>query len=72
VKRRSFRVVLTLWPATGCIFETGRRRTAAEGARTRSGPFASKNGVTLKISQNSEMSVYSDGESHGNFFSPVW
>jgi hypothetical protein len=28
--------------------------------------------LRLKISQNSEMSVYSDGESHGNFFSPVW
>jgi hypothetical protein len=56
----------------GCIFETGRRRTAAEGARTGAAPFASKNGVTLKISQDSEMSVYSNGESHGNFLSPVW
>jgi len=56
----------------GCIFETGRRRTAAEGARTRAALFASKDGVALKISQDGEMSVHSKGESDGNFFSPVW
>lgn len=56
----------------GCIVETGRRRTAAEGARTGAAPFASKNGVTLKIGQDSEMSVYSNGESHSKFLSPVW
>jgi DNA integrity scanning protein DisA with diadenylate cyclase activity len=56
----------------GCIFETGRRRTVAEGARTRAALFASKDGVVLKISQDGEMSVYSNGESQGNFFSPVW
>ena len=55
----------------GCIFETGRRRTAAEGARTRAALFASKDGVALKISQDGEMSVHSKGESDGNFFSPV-
>jgi DNA integrity scanning protein DisA with diadenylate cyclase activity len=56
----------------GCIFETGRRRTAAEGARTRAALFASKDGVAVKISQYVEMSVCRNGESHGNFFSPVW
>lgn len=50
----------------GCIVETGRRRTAAEGARTGAAPFASKNGVTLKISQDSEIFVYSNGESLAN------
>lgn len=56
----------------GCIVETGRRRTSAEGARTGAAPFASRNRVTLKISQDSEMSVYSNGESHSKFVSPVW
>jgi DNA integrity scanning protein DisA with diadenylate cyclase activity len=56
----------------GCIFETGRRRTAAEGARTRAALFASKDGVVLKISQDGEMSIYRNGESQANVFSPVW
>lgn len=55
----------------GCIFETGRRRTAAEGARTRAALFASKDGVALKISQDGEMSSYSDGESQASMFAPV-
>lgn len=56
----------------GCIFETGRRRTAAEGARTRAALFASKDGVALKISQDGEMSIYTNGESQASIFSPVW
>ena len=56
----------------GCIFETGRRRTAAEGARTRAALFASKHGVALKISQDGEMSMYSNGECQASIFSPVW
>jgi len=56
----------------GCIFETGRRRTAAEGARTRAALFASKDGVALKISQDGEVSLYSNGESQASSFSPVW
>jgi len=56
----------------GCIFETGRRRTAAEGARTRAAMFASKDGVALKISQDGEMSIYSHGESQASMFAPVW
>jgi DNA integrity scanning protein DisA with diadenylate cyclase activity len=55
----------------GCIFETGRRRTAAEGARTRAALFASKDGVALKISQDGEMSVFSNGNNEASMFSPV-
>lgn len=56
----------------GCIFQTGRTRTAAEGARTRAALFASGNGVSLKISQDGEMSLFSDGKSLASIFSPVW
>ncbi|MGA8594820.1 MAG: hypothetical protein WB676_08760 [Bryobacteraceae bacterium] len=56
----------------GCIFQTGRTRTAAEGARTRAALFASGDGVALKISQDGEMSLFSDGKSLANIFSPVW
>jgi DNA integrity scanning protein DisA with diadenylate cyclase activity len=56
----------------GCIFETGRRRTAAEGARTRAALFASKGGVVLKISQDGETSIYRNGECQATVFSPVW
>jgi len=56
----------------GCIFETGRKRTAAKGARTRAALFASKDGVVLKISQDGEMSIYRNGESKATVFSPVW
>jgi hypothetical protein len=38
----------------GCIFEMGRRRTAAEDAQTRAALFASKDGVALKIGQVGE------------------
>jgi hypothetical protein len=55
-----------------CIFETGRGRTAAEGARTRAAVFASKDGVALKISQDGEMSIFSNGMSQASIFSPVW
>ncbi|MGD0129648.1 MAG: hypothetical protein ABSF46_30360 [Terriglobia bacterium] len=56
----------------GCIFETGRMRTAAEGARTRAALFASKDGVALKISQDGEMSIFSNGKNRASIFSPVW
>lgn len=56
----------------GCIFETKRVRTAAEGARTRAALFASKGGVALKISQDGEMSIFSDSKSKATLFSPVW
>lgn len=56
----------------GCIFETKRVRTAAEGARTRAALFASKGGVALKISQDGEMSIFSNGKNKGTIFSPVW
>jgi DisA bacterial checkpoint controller nucleotide-binding len=56
----------------GCIFETKRVRTAAEGARTRAALFASKDGVALKISQDGEMSLFSNGKNQGTMFSPVW
>jgi len=44
------------------------RRTAAEGARTRAALFASKDGVSLKISQDGEVSIYSNGESQASIF----
>ena len=56
----------------GCIFETGRVRTAAEGARTRAAIFASKNGVALKISQDGEMAIFTNGKNQRTFFSPTW
>jgi DNA integrity scanning protein DisA with diadenylate cyclase activity len=56
----------------GCIFETKRVRTTAEGARTRAALFASKDGVALKISQDGEMSIFSNGKNKGTIFSPVW
>jgi DNA integrity scanning protein DisA with diadenylate cyclase activity len=57
----------------GCIFSTGRARTEAEGARTRAALFASKNGgVALKISQDGEVSIFSNGIQQETFFSPVW
>jgi hypothetical protein len=56
----------------GCIFETGRRRTAAEGARTRAALFGSKEGVALKISQDGEMSVFNNGKHEASMFAPVW
>jgi DNA integrity scanning protein DisA with diadenylate cyclase activity len=56
----------------GCIFETKRVRTTAEGARTRAALFASKDGVALKISQDGEMSLFSSGKNQGTMFSPVW
>jgi len=55
----------------GCIFETKPARTNAEGARTRAALFASKNGVALKISQDGEMAVFSNGENKATIFSPV-
>jgi hypothetical protein len=56
----------------GCIFETGRRRTVAEGARTRAAVFGSKDGVALKISQDGEISIYSSGKNEANMFAPIW
>jgi DNA integrity scanning protein DisA with diadenylate cyclase activity len=56
----------------GCIFETEQVQTAAEGARTRAALFASKDGVTLKLSQDGEMSLFSDSENQATIFSPVW
>lgn len=56
----------------GCIFETRRVRTTAEGARTRAAMFASKEGVALKISQDGEMSVYANGKNQATIFTPVW
>jgi DNA integrity scanning protein DisA with diadenylate cyclase activity len=56
----------------GCIFGTGRVRTAAEGARTRAALFASKDGLALKISQDGEMSIFSNGNNKATIFSPVW
>ena len=56
----------------GCIFESGRMRTAAEGARTRAAVFASKDGVALKISQDGEISIFSNGKNKATIFSPVW
>lgn len=56
----------------GCIFETKRVKTSAEGARTRAAMFASKDGVALKISQDGEMSVFSNGKIQATIFSPVW
>jgi hypothetical protein len=56
----------------GCIFETGRVRTATEGARTRAALFASKDGVALKISQDGEMSIFSNSRNKATIFPPVW
>jgi DisA bacterial checkpoint controller nucleotide-binding len=56
----------------GCIFETQGVRTAAEGARTRAALFASKDGVALKISQDGEMSIFSNSKNQATIFSPVW
>lgn len=56
----------------GCNFETKRVRTAGEGARTRAALFASKDGVALKISQDGEMSIFSNSKSKATIFSPVW
>jgi DNA integrity scanning protein DisA with diadenylate cyclase activity len=56
----------------GCIFETRQVRTEAEGARTRAALFASKNGVAIKISQDGEMSIFSNGRSKATVFSSVW
>lgn len=55
----------------GCIFETQGVRTTAEGARTRAALFASKDGVALKISQDGEMSIFSDSKNKATIFSPV-
>ena len=55
----------------GCIFGTGRVRTEAEGARTRAAKFASKGGIALKISQDGEMSLFSNSRNQANMFSPV-
>lgn len=55
----------------GCIFETKRVKTSAEGARTRAAMFASNGGVALKISQDGEMSVFSNGNDAATIFSPV-
>ena len=54
-----------------CIFETGRRRSAAEGARTRAAIFASKDGVALKISQDGEMSIFTNGKCQTSVFTPI-
>src|SRR6266849_6367632 len=53
----------------GCIFETKPARTPAEGARTRAASFASKNGVALKISQDGEISILSNGINKATIFS---
>jgi hypothetical protein len=49
--------------AIGCIFETQGVQTVAEGARTRAAMFASKDGVALKLSQDGEMSIFSNRHS---------
>ena len=56
----------------GCIFETGRRRTAAEGARTRAALFGSQDGVALKISQDGDVSIFRNGNNEASMFAPVW
>jgi len=56
----------------GCIFETQGVQTAAEGARTRAAMFASKDGLALKLSQDGEMSIFSNSENQATIFSPVW
>jgi DNA integrity scanning protein DisA with diadenylate cyclase activity len=56
----------------GCIFEMRQVRTEAEGARTRAALFASKGGVALKVSQDGEMSIFSNGKSKATVFSSVW
>ena len=56
----------------GCIFETQGVQTTAEGARTRAAMFASKDGVALKLSQDGEMSIFSNSENQATIFSPVW
>ena len=51
------------------ILDLGRRRTAAaEGARTRAALLASKDCVAMKISQDGEVSIYSNGESQASIF----
>jgi DNA integrity scanning protein DisA with diadenylate cyclase activity len=55
-----------------CIFEPQGVHTPAEGARTRAAMFASKDGVALKLSQDGEMSVFSNSENQATIFSPVW
>jgi hypothetical protein len=55
----------------GCIFETKRVRTAAEGARTRAALSASKDGVALKISQDGEMSLFTKGKNKATIFPAV-
>jgi hypothetical protein len=56
----------------GCIFETQDVQTTAEGARTRAALFASRDGVALKISQDGEMSIFSNSKNQATIFSPVW
>jgi DNA integrity scanning protein DisA with diadenylate cyclase activity len=56
----------------GCIFEPQGVHTPAEGARTHAAMFASKDGVALKLSQDGEMSVFSNSEHQATIFSPVW
>ena len=56
----------------GYIFEPQGVHTPAEGARTRAAMFASKDGVALKLSQDGEMSMFSNGENQATIFSPVW
>jgi DNA integrity scanning protein DisA with diadenylate cyclase activity len=55
-----------------CIFETQGMHTTAEGARTRAVMFAPKDGVALKLSQDGEMSIFSDSDNQATIFSPVW
>ena len=56
----------------GCIFEPQGVHTPAEGARTRAAMFASKDGVALKLSQDGEMSLFSNSENQATIFSPLW
>jgi len=56
----------------GCIFETQGVHTTAEGARTRAALFASKDSVALKLSQDGEMSIFSNSENQATIFSPAW
>jgi hypothetical protein len=55
----------------GCIFEPKKVKTAAEGARTRAAIFASTDGVALKVSQDGEMSIYTNGKNRAIIFSPI-
>jgi len=56
----------------GCIFGPQGVHTPAEGACTRAAMFASKDGVALKLSQDGEMSLFSNSENQATIFSPVW